>query len=60
MEFIKYCLHCLGIIFSGALGQNPHGMSFETVIIGGLTLFALVGLLLGILYLIAFIISLFD
>lgn len=58
-DFIKYCLYCLGIVLSGTLGQNPNGMSLETVIIGGITLFALVGLGLGVLWLIAFIVSKF-
>ena len=60
MEFIKYCLHCCLMAFSAAFGNNPDGMTFEIAIVGSITMFALVGLLLGILYLIAFIISLFD
>ena len=58
-EFFKYCLYCLGIVISGAFGSNPDGMSLKTTIVGGITLYALLGLVLGILWLIAVIVNKF-
>ena len=52
-ELVKYCLYCLGIAISAAFGNNPEGMSFKTVIVGSVTMFVLLGLVLGILCLIA-------
>ena len=45
--------------FSAAFGNNPDGMTFKIAIIGIITMFALVGLGLGVLWLIAFIVSKF-
>ena len=56
-EFIKYCLFCLGIAISGAFGNNPEGMSIKTAIIGIITMFVLLGLSLGILWLIAVLVN---
>ena len=58
-EFIKYCLHCLGIVISGSMGNNPEGMSLKNIFIGSITMFVLVGLGLLVLYLIALIVNLF-
>ncbi len=58
-EFIKYCLYCLGIVISGAFGNNPEGMSIKTATIGIITMFVLLGLALGILWLIAVIVNKF-
>ena len=58
-EFIKYCFYCLGIVISGAFGNNPEGMSIKTGIIGSVTLFVLLGLALLILYLISLIVARF-
>ena len=60
VEFIKYCLYCLGIAVSGSMGYNPEGMSLETIIIGVITWFVLVLLASGILWLISFIVSIFN
>ena len=40
-EFIKHCLYCLGVVISGAFGNNPDGMSRKTAIIGIITMFTL-------------------
>ena len=58
-EFIKYCLYCLGIVISGAFGNNPEGMSIKTATICIITMFVLLGLALGILWLIAVIVNKF-
>lgn len=58
-EFVKYCLYCLCIVISGAFGNNPEGMSIKTGTIGIITMFVLLGLALGILWLIAVIINKF-
>ena len=57
MEVLKYCLYCLGIVISGAFGNNPDGMSLKTIIVGSVTVFVLLGLALGILWLIAIIVN---
>mgnify|MGYP003317193711 CR=1 FL=1 len=56
-KFIKYCLYCLGIVISGAFGNNPEGLSIKTAIIGSITLFVLLGLALLILYLISLLVT---
>ena len=58
-DFVKYCLYCLGIVISGAFGNNPEGMSIKNIIIGSVTLYTLLGLTLGILWLIATIVNKF-
>ena len=58
-DFIKYCLYCFGIVISGSFGNNPEGMSIKTGIIGIITMFVLLGLALGILWLIAMIVNKF-
>ena len=58
-EFIKYCLHCFMMAFSAAWGNNPKGMTFKHAIVGSITMFVLVGLGLGILWLIAVIVNKF-
>lgn len=58
-EFIKYCLYCLGIVISAALGNNPDGMTFKNITVGLITMFVLLGLVLGILWLIAVIVNKF-
>ena len=50
LEFIKYCLWCVGIFLGGSLGQNPEGMSLKTGMIGFVTLVVLFLLLVLILY----------
>ena len=58
-KFIKYCLYCFGIAISGAFGYNPEGLTFKTAIVGSVTMFVLLGLSLGILWLIAAIVNKF-
>lgn len=58
-NFIKYCLFCLGIVISGAFGNNPEGMSIKTGIVGSITLFVLLGLALLILWLISLVVNFF-
>ena len=58
-KFIKYCLYCLGIVISGAFGNNPEGMSLKTVLIGSITLFVLLGLAFAILWGIGVIVNKF-
>lgn len=58
-KFIKYCLYCLGIVISGAFGNNPEGMSLKTVIIGSITLFVLLGVAFAILWFIGVIVNKF-
>ena len=56
-EFIKYCIYCLLMSISAAFGNNPKGMTFKHAIIGSITMFVLVGLSLGILWIIAVIVN---
>ena len=58
-EFIKYCFYCLGVVISGASGNNPDGMSIKNIIIGSVTMAALTGLGLGLLWLIVIIVNKF-
>lgn len=58
-EFIKYCFYCLGMSISAAFGNNPEGMTFKYAIVGSITMFVLLGLALGILWLIAVIVGYF-
>ena len=58
-EFIKYCLYCFGIVISGAFGNNPEGMNLKNIIVGSITMFVLLGLAFGILWLIAVIVNKF-
>lgn len=58
-EFIKYCLHCLLMFISAAFGNNPEGMTFKHTIVGIITMFVLLGLVLGILWLRAVIVNKF-
>ena len=58
-EFIKYCLYCFGIVISAALGNNPKGMNLKNIIVGSITMFVLLGLALGILWLIVVIVNKF-
>lgn len=58
-EFIKYCLKCLLMSISAAFGNNPEGMNLKNIIVGSITMFVLLGLLLGILWLIAVIVNKF-
>ena len=44
LEFIKYCLICLCKFISAAFGNNPKGMTIKTIIVGGITLYMLVGI----------------
>ena len=57
IDFVIYCLKCVGIAIAGAFGGNPEGLTFKTGIIGIITLFILfiLGtlLVLGVLYIIA-------
>ena len=46
-EFIKYCLICLCKFISAAFGNNPKGMTIKTIIVGGITLYVLVGIYFG-------------
>ena len=56
-EFIKYCIFCLLMSISAAFGNNPKGMTFKHAIIGSITMVVLVGLSLGILWLIVVIVN---
>ncbi len=56
-EFIKYCFKCAGIAIAGAFGYNPPGLTLKTGIIGILTLFVSLGLLLLTLYLISLVVN---
>lgn len=56
-EFIKYCVYCFGIAVSGAFGTNPEGLSLKTAFVGIITMFVLLGLVLGVLWLIAIIVN---
>ena len=58
-EFIKYCLYCLGIAISGSFGNHPEGMSVKTATIGIITMFVLLGLTLGFLWLIGILVNKF-
>ena len=58
-EFIKYCLYCFLMTISAAFGDNPEGMTFKNAIVGIVTMFLLLGLALGILWLIAVIVNKF-
>lgn len=58
-EFIKYCLHCLLMSISAAFGNNPEGMEFNHAIVGIVTMFVLLGLSLGILWLISILVNRF-
>ena len=58
-EFIKYCLKCLSMSISASFGNNPEGMTFKNAIVGIITMFVLLGLVLGILWLIAMVVNKF-
>ena len=58
-EFIKYCLICLCKFISAAFGNNPKGMTIKTIIVGGITLYVLVGVYLGSLQLLVIIVNKF-
>ena len=58
-EFIKYCLICLGKFISAAFGNNPKGMTLKNIIVGGITLYVLVGVYLGSLQLLVIIVNKF-
>ena len=58
-EFIKNCLRCLLMSISAAFGNNPEGMTFKHAIVGSITIFVLLGLILGILWLLAVIVNKF-
>ena len=47
------------MIISAAFGHNPKGMTFKNVIVGSITLYVLVGLCLGSLWLIGVIVNKF-
>ena len=55
-EFIKYCLL---MSISAAFGNNPEGMTFKHILVGSITMFVLLGLVLGILWLIAMVVNKF-
>jgi hypothetical protein len=52
LEFIKNCLYYFLMSISAA--YNPEGMKFKRSIIGIVAMFILLGLIFGILWLIAF------
>ena len=56
-KFIKYCLFCLLMSISAAFGNNPEGMTFRHAIVGIITIFVLLGLAFGILWLVATIVN---
>ena len=58
-EFIKYCLYCLLMTIPGAFGYNPDGMTLKNTIVGIITMFVLLGLAVGILWVIAVIVNKF-
>ena len=57
VELIKYCLYCFGIFISASFGNNPSGLSFETVLVGIVTCLVLVGILLLLLYFVGLIVN---
>lgn len=56
-EVIKYCLIYLGKFINAAFGNNPKGMTLKTIIVGGITLYVLVGIYLGSLQLLVIIVN---
>lgn len=58
-EFIKYCLICFMRAFCAAFGDVPKGMTFKQAIVGIVTMAVLVGLGLGILWLLGVIVEKF-
>ena len=58
-EFIKYCLYCLSMSISASFGNNPEGMTFKHAIVGIITMYVLLGVFLGILWLVAKIVNKF-
>lgn len=58
-EFIKYCLYCFLMSIAAAFGNVPTGMTFKHAIVGCVTMFVLLGLALGVLWLIAIIVNKF-
>ena len=52
-KFIEYCLYCLLASISAAFGNNPEGMTFEHAAVGIITMFVLLGLIFGVLWLIS-------
>ena len=56
-EFLKYCCYCFFMAISAAFGNNPEGMTFTKIIVGIITMFVLLGLSLGVLWLIAVIVN---
>lgn len=58
-KFIKYCLYCFGIVISASFGNNPKGMNLKNIIVGSITMYVLLGLALGILWLIGVIVNKF-
>ena len=59
LEFIKYCLYSSLMLIYASFGNNPKGMTFKHAIVGIVTMFVLLGLVLGILWLIAVIVNKF-
>ena len=59
-EFIKYCLRCCAMVIAASAGNNPPGMNFKNVIIGLLTLNALIWLGILILYVTGKIVNYFK
>ena len=58
-EFIKYCLFCVLMTLSASMGDVPKGMTYTHLIVGCVTMIVLLGLGLGILWIISEIVSKF-
>ena len=53
-EFIKYCFL---MVISASFGNNPEGVTFKNTVVGIITMFVLIGLALGVLWLIGIIVK---
>ncbi len=58
-KFIKYCLNSLLMSISAAFGNNPQGMTFKHAIVGIITMFVILGIALGFLWLISIVVNKF-
>ena len=58
-EFIKYCLYCFLMVIVASNGDNPKGITLKNITVGIVTMVVLVGLGLGILWLLGVIVEKF-